>query len=500
MHRGMRIVRMLMPLPNPTHKKGFDMMSAHLPKGVCFVFLILVAVVRAENDDERKFDTKFSGYTYIEAGEVMKGIGYQDNVIYDHRWLSDACVGIFASTRIDEHLKVLMGFEGQLTSSFNAYYQEKVDFVPLRHPMNSFWVSQGEGIYTFGDLSGTSLEIEAGYFPYKYNPEVRNLGEYLFRTYCYPPIMLNLFDRTFTELMGVRVGNTLGGVFHHDLILHSETKQYPFYDFSLSYLADVKNPEFLFVLPNFITLGGGIQWYRLIPVRGDLTTRHDNKDLNLIKRDTVAWKYNSQTQDTQPVIREEWMSFAGTKVMGRTTIDFKSLLPEVITDFLGKEDLRLYGEVAVLGWKNDSTFANYPITYKKRFQRTPFTVGFNMLTPKIFRIFNIDVLDKVIGIIDLDILNAEIEYLNSPYMNSTYGPIFQLVPLQDINTSLGRTNLKWSVYVKKTIGTRMILSAQVANDHFIPKSGHDDPTIQDYHDVTLRHGDWWWNFRARFDF
>jgi hypothetical protein len=75
-----------------------------------------------------------------------------------------------------------------------------------------------------------------------------------------------------------------------------------------------------------------------------------------------------------------------------------------------------------------------------------------------------------------------------------------LVPLQDINTSLGRTNLKWSVYAKKTIGTRMILSAQVANDHFIPKSGHDDPTIQDYHDVTLRHGDWWWNFRARFDF
>jgi hypothetical protein len=486
--------------PNPTHKKGYDVMSANLPKGVCFVFLFLAAVLWAEADDERKFETKFSGYTYIEAGEVMKGMGYQDNVIYDHRWLSDACVGIFASTRIDEHLKVLMGFEGQLTSSFNAYYQEKLDYVPLRHPMNSFWVSQGEGIYTFGDPATISLEIEAGYFPYKYNQEVRNLGEYLFRTYCYPPIMLNLFDRTFTELMGVRVGNTLGGIFHHDLILHSETKQYPFYDASLSYLADVKNPEFSFVLPNFITLGGGIQLYRLIPVRGDLTTRHDNDDANLISRDTVSSYYDSATQSTKYIINEEWMSFAGTKVMGRATLDFKSLLPEVITDFLGKGDLKLYGEVAVLGWKNYPNFVKYPITYAKRFQRTPFTVGFNLPTFKIFRILNIDVLSNIIDIIDLDILNTEIEYLNTPYMNSTLKPIFSLVPLQDINTSLGHENLKWSVYAKKTIGKRMILSAQVANDHFIPKSGHPEPTIQDYHDVTLRHGDWWWNVRARFDF
>ena len=234
-------------------------MRKDLMPGICFASMLLAAALSASGDDDRKFDTKFSGYTYIEAGEVVKGMGYQDNVVYDHRWLSDACVGIFASTRIDEHLKVLMGFEGQLTSSFNAYDHEKVDFVPLRYTMNSFWVSQGEGFYTFGDPKKISLEIEAGYFPYKYNPEVRNLGEYLFRTYCYPPIMLNLFDRTFTELMGVRVGNTIGGIFHHDLILNSETKQYPFYDASLSYLFDVKNPGFSFVLPNFITLGGGIQ-------------------------------------------------------------------------------------------------------------------------------------------------------------------------------------------------------------------------------------------------
>jgi hypothetical protein len=218
-------------------------------------------------------------------------------------------------------------------------------------------------------------------------------------------------------------------------------------------------------------------------VRGDLTTIHETGDQNLISRDTVGWQYNPQTQDTQPVIREQWMSFAGTKVMGRVTIDFKSLFPAGGMDFLGSAALKLYGEVAVLGWKDYPKLANYPIAYDKWFQRTPFTVGFNFPTYKF-----------------LDILNTEIEYLNTPYMNSTLEPIFSLLPLQDQNFLGQRTNLKWSVYAKKTIGKRMILSAQVANDHFIPKSGHDDPTIQDYHDVTLRHGDWWWNFRARFDF
>lgn len=454
---------------------------------ICFSSMVLATTLWAAGDDDRKFETKFSGYTFIEAGEVMKGIGYQETEIYDHRWLSDACVGIYASTRIDEHLKVLMGFEGQLAFPYNSYLEQpNAELVPTRFPMNSFWVSQGEGIYTFGDLAGTSLQIEAGYFPYKYNTQVRNLGEYLFRTYCYPPIMLNLFDRTFTELMGVRIGNTIGGIFHHDLILHSETKQYPFYDGTLSYLADAKNPEISFVKTGFITLGGGIQWYRLIPVRGDLDYKKGTSDKNLISRDIRSINYNPQTLQNDTVYNEQWMGFPGTKVMGRATIDFKKVLPSDITDFLGEEDIKLYGEIAVLGWKNYDKF------YTDRAQRTPITLGFNLPAPKIF------------GFKIIDLLNTEIEYLNSIYWNSTYEPIYEMIPLQDTRNDTTMTyeheKLKWSVYAKKNIGTRMSISAQVANDHFIPKSSNSREAIQDYHDVTLRHGDWWWNLRVRFDF
>ena len=454
--------------------------------GIFCACLFLAAPLRAANDsanDERKFDTKFSGSTYIEAGEVVKGVGYQAAYAYDHRWLSDACVGIFATTRIDEHLKVLMGLEGQLAFPFNSYMdQPNEEYVSTRYSINSFWVSKGEGIYTFGDPSNNSLEIEAGYFPYKYNQEVRNLGEYLFRTYCYPPIMLNLFDRTFTELMGIRVGNTFGGIFHHDLIFNSETKQYPFNDFSFSYLADVKNPEILSVRSAFITIGGGIQFYRLIPVRHDLDYFQGSSGVNLIKSDTTGSYYDSVTKQTVPVVNQEWMGFPGTKVMGRATMDFKKILPEGVIDLFGTEDLKLYGEFAVLGWTNYDKF------FEDRSQRTPITLGINWPTFKF-----------------LDIFNTELEYLYSPYWNSTYQVVNNMVPLQDnvcdTTSPIGNhEKLKWSVYAKKTIGKRMSLVAQVANDHLIPKSSNARQGIQDYHDVTLRHGDWWWDFRARFDF
>lgn len=460
-------------------------MSKKLLKGISFISILLITTVPVAGADEKESATKFSGYTFIETGEVMKGQGKLES--YDHRWMESACIGIFSSTRIDEHLMVLAGFEALLGYPFNVYAEQGPANVAFRKTINSFWVSRGEGLYTFGDTANTSLQIEAGYFPYKYNNEVRNLGEYLFRTYCYPPVMINQFDRTFTELLGFRIGNTLSGILHHDLIFYSETKLYPYNDFSLAYLADLKIPK-VGTIPQFITLGGGINLYRLIPVRGDLTTpKKIALPYNLYQYDTVSTYYDSLTQSTVPVIDDKWYSYAGTKVMGRATIDFKGVLPEAVTYLLGPEDLKLYGEVAVLGWKNypnvlpgGDLALNYG--YEKRYQRTPFTVGFNIPTFKI-----------------LDLLNTEIEYLNSPYYNSIVGPFFKMSPIPTSDV-YEHERLKWSVYLKKTIGQRMIISAQVANDHIMPKSLSDDQSFCDYTDVTLRHGDWWWNLRVRFDF
>ena len=460
---------------------------------VCISIISAFVLVQAAETGGKKFGTEFSGYTFIEVGEVMKGyrVGGGGGAI-DHRWMETACIGLFSETRIDEHLKVLMGFEGLLGFPFTIYNQKGSAYVPFRETRNFFWVSRGEGLYTFGDTAGTSLQIEAGYFPYKYNNEVRNLGEYIFRTMCYPPVMINQFDRTFTELLGFRVGNTLRGLFHHDLIFYSDVKQYPYNDFSLAYLADIKNPRLVFVKQNFITLGAGVNLYRLIPVRGDLTNpENPNNALNHYY-DTVSKVYNAATNDTTYGIDSGWTTYAGTKLMGRATIDFKKIIP---LEIFGPEDLKLYGEVAVLGWKN------YPFFYEERKERTPVTIGFNFPTLKILRILDIDILDKIIDIVDLDLLNAEAEYLDSKNVNSIRQPFYNLVPIPyPEDPTNPHERLKWSVYAKKKIGKRMSISAQIANDHIMPKSLAPDEAIQDYTDVTYRHGDWWWNIRTRFDF
>ena len=178
---------------------------------------------------------------------------------------------------------------------------------------------------------------------------------------------------------------------------------------------------------------------------------------------------------------EQWMGFPGTKLMTRITFDFKSILPDFIAGKMAPEDFKLYAEGAILGVKNYEKF------YEHRWERKPFTIGF---TVPWFRL--------------LDIFDIELEYLDSPNWNSVYQPVYYMVPLQDTRCDTTMTfthdKLKWSFYAKKTIGKRMSIMMQVARDHFIPKSSNAREAIQDYQDVTLRHGDWWWNLRVRFDF
>jgi len=43
-------------------------------------------------------------------------------------------------------------------------------------------LKESQGIYSFGDLDQPWLQLAAGYFPFKYNPQASNLGEYLYRS------------------------------------------------------------------------------------------------------------------------------------------------------------------------------------------------------------------------------------------------------------------------------------------------------------------------------
>ncbi len=411
-------------------------------------------------DEQLKVTPVFSGYASFEESEIVKGYlnmqfsNYAGPVLTP-LWMENAKMGLCANTDVGEHLQIIAAFEGKLGFSLTTDYNPQTNYSTTQRPQWDFTIQRGEGLYSFGDPQNPFLQIEAGYFPYKYNPDVRNLGEYLFRSFCYPAALLNTFDRPYADLLGLRIGNSFAfpvGIFHHDLLITSETKYYPLKDFSLSYLAD-------FSLFHILSVGIGGSLYRMLPVFLN--------DSGTVKT-TVNQYVDTTTGDTG------YYTFSGIKLMARVSFDIKGLVP---MDFLGKEDLKLYGEVAILGLKN------YPGYYDDISQRIPVMLGFNVPAFKL-----------------IDLLKLELEYQGTRYPNGiTQTYYLPYCPLPD-NPIMGnpRTMLKWSIYANKKIGSHLSLIGQIANDHLMPDNYSTLPAYQPLTDVTLRANDWWWVVKALF--
>jgi hypothetical protein len=434
--------------------------------------ILLFATLCAWSDEQLKIAPVFSGYASFEESEIVKGYLniYSNNyagTVSTPLWMENAKIGMCVNTDVGEHLQIITAFEAKLGFSLTTDYNPQMDYSITQQPQSNFTIQRGEGLYTFGDPKNPALQIEAGYFPYKYNPDVRDLGEYLFRSFCYPAALLNTFDRPYADLLGLRVGNSFAlskGLIHHDLLFTSETKYYPLKDFSLSYVAD-------YSLPGIFSLGMGGSLYRLLPVFLNDTTWVNT---------TVNKYVDSATGDSG------YYTFSGIKLMARLSFDIKGIFP---MDFLGREDLKLYGEVAILGLKN------YPGYYDDISQRIPVMLGFNI---------------PVFGLLNLlapwfskdDLLSLELEYQGTPYPNGITQTFYQpYCPLPD-NEILNnpRSMLKWSLHARKLIGSHLSIIGQIANDHLMPDNYVAHFGYQPLTDVTLRANDWWWVLKIRFDY
>ena len=407
-----------------------------------------------------------SGYASFEAGEVMKGYSDAASVKLDRDWLETGYMGLCADAAVNDHLRILVAGEGQLQISFRREEEGQNDeYISLRFPQTIFTIKRGEALYTIGSADHPLFQVEAGFFPYKYNPDVNDLGEYLFRTYCYPAAIINEFDRPYADLVGFRVGNSLGagpGYFHHDLLLTTETEFYPYEDWSLSYLAD-------YSIPRLFSFGAGAQLFDVFSVGAD---------------NSALFIGNDPTTPDTANLQGKAYTFAGTKLMARFSFDVKGLIPAdaFLADLFGKEDLKLYGEAAILGLKNyhDPDTANHD-GYDSLLWRVPMMAGFNLPTFKV-----------------LDVLSFELEYQDSPYPNSITNVLYNMSPVPVAVQS--HAKFKWSLYAKKTIASHVSIIGQVANDHLMPYSQPLGNDFNDLTDVTFNPGDWWWTLKMRFDF
>lgn len=337
------------------------------------------------------------------------------------------------------------------------------------------YISQARFTYTYGDESTSPFGMTFGFFPFNYNPQVKNLGLYLLRGTVYPGFLFSGFELDETigvaNLLGLNLHSTLGH-FSNDILLSSETKIRPLFDYSLAYIGKYR-PNSAF------EIGAGVNFYRLIPINGDLTTPRDPnlvaEDGSLIpvsKYDRRHYYLDSTGPGQVDTVR---FTLKGVKAGAFATLDLKILTGQ---GAMGSEDLKLYGEMAVIGVKD------YTGIYEDIAQRIPVMVGFNL------PMFNL-----------LDHLSLEVEYYKSPYRNDYYKleNYYSPIPMSNLNlgrkvvtdpvtgqkvfSSGGRTfpiedpydaenmhkdDLKWSLHGAKTIKGHIRLSAQAANDHFRP--------------------------------
>jgi hypothetical protein len=180
-----------------------------------------------------------------------------------------------------------------------------------------------------------AFNLGVGYFPIKYNDDARNLGEYLFRSGTYPQFLITNFDFAATRVAGVNVYGTLFDNLNYKAILTINTENATMGDLNLSGLASYS------ILNKLLDIGAGVSFSSIIAANTDHT--HPSKEK---MKNRTDW-YVDKNGDTSTY------TFAGTKLMGRISIDPKVLFP---TDLFGKNDLKLYAEAAVLGVKN------YPVS------------------------------------------------------------------------------------------------------------------------------------------
>lgn len=472
---------------------------------------LLAGLVNVCYTEESLNKVEFIGSAAIQSGQFVNYKFWTQGHEFSHQWLQDNMVSLGLRTQFHPRLQGAIGVAGWLFySAFpDSMMQDKSRNAKTTSVTFNF--DRAEMILNCSpDLQDSLCKVHIGLFPFKYNHEVRNLGEYLFRTGCYPGyIVSDGFDKAGTQLAGIQVSNDLFNCWHNELFLTSELYLYPQNDFSLTYLTDVS------LANRVINFGAGVQLFHCFSVNNDYT-----------QPEYYLGNYNSPTSPKAPnyyfakddAARSDtlYYSFAGTKIMARFAFDPKPLLG---MDIFGPEDLKLYSEAIILGVKNypanpdpDFNWGGLPVNefgYDKLMQKMPVMFGLNLPT---FRI--------------LDVFSVEAEYYGKKYVNRvpvvTQGLNMMVLPVPyaypytnggyphgsvenggdgTYSKSIyyaGASQWKWSVYLKKTIFGNFSIAAQAARDH----SRVQTTLVQsiDQEEAMIKDKQWYWMLKCAYNF
>ena len=413
-------------------------------------------------------DLGISSAGWLESGQIVDGYVFDGKEIY-HQWLQRSFLNLAIDAAISERIRIAAGIEGEMFlnapkggASSQQYYIWRLN--------SGFIVDKAYASYLWGDTASPFFSVTFGRFPYKYDPDARNLGEYLFRSGTYPAYLINNFDLAYARLTGLKLNSNVFGMLHQDLLLTFETDIPPFYDASLSYLANCD-------IGKFLNVGAGVEFAHLISVDGSQTSPINTRTKYTVGGDTTSKYY----------------TFRGIKIMGRLSFDPKPFIPGSGSIF-GKEDLKIYGEAAILGLQNypanDSANSflsthNNIWGYDSLKNKIPVLLGFNVPMFKV-----------------LDVFSVEAEWYGCPYPNNYATELgkgnSQSLPLPDWYGRGDRgyvvqDNWKWSVYLKKMfMNEHFGVIVQCARDHIRLESLMDEAKFYDLEESLGQKRMWSW--------
>jgi len=286
--------------------------------------------------------------------------------------------------------------------------------------------------------------FKGGVYNFKYNPDSKDLGEYLLRSTAYPTILesmqgKDLMEPSFSRVLGAQYGlnyeyfRTLG-------LAYFEQFNTPVYDASLAYFATVG--------PSRAEVGLGIAYPRFLHFG-------DRKDVTPLD------------PSLEPYIDNKDLGKNEIKISLRGRVDLAAYLEM-------SEPFGVYAEAALLGLKNDT------LLYKNMNERMPLMIGMDIPT---------------FGI--LSALTLELEYFKNPYLERKYGKsdnngrAYSVLPNIDDYASPPRKtsdDMRWSATIIRSLNRWFDLKVRLANNHMRLVSWNEDYVTGEPY--TKRGSDW----------
>lgn len=429
--------------------------------------LLTLGAMSGNAQENRLLFEDFKPKLDVNFGQIVRG--QVDNNVLKHQVMNRNAVILEQEATYGESLELKAAFLGILwwpmSVTANSPEQRTMRVEPR--------LSEAKVRWNFGAAeTGKGLNyLDLGFFPYKYNRDAHDLGEYLYRSGTYPGVLytsngFQLLDHAAYDAYGIHSRFSQGnGLVTHDFNFFVEPSVAPTGDITPAYELSLNLPAF--------QIGVGAAYNRFISFAPSLTTpkQPSNSFVEVDSTATGAMAYigpfdgassavkaaisNGSSTLTTKVL-DRWTQ-RGVKLMGRASLDLGFLIPE---NLRGPQDLRIFSEVAVLGWENQ------PFYYEKRSQRMPVMAGVNLPT---FRL--------------LDILSFQMEYYAARFNNirrltenslPIWLPSEWEVQQADFNASpysaynpdhYKRDDWKWSIFAERNLSRLFKAKALVANDH-----------------------------------